>query len=437
MARAWIKDRWLSKDAPPSVKRLLNSAAGHPERVADRIPDIYKLANYGRGKRWVVCWYENQDGVRRERNKSFERKADAEKARTAIEDDQYAGRYINEEDKRRLFSAASDEWIASLHSARDSSVKQYEDLLRTYVLPQWGETALMDISETMVNEWIQALRDCSAPHEFKVKRKPKPPTPKYLNQLVNVTFGGVLRYSLRRGWLRANPMENVRVSRRDDDPEREARRKVFLTYEQVEALADAAAQFRDGGRDAAMIRLMAYVGTRPGETYALRKGDVDLERRRLTVSRSLTKDREGNWKIGATKTGRTRTVPIPDFLADVLKPLVTGEPDDYLFPARGGGFLRPENWRGRAFDRATKLAKLDKIKGLRPHSLRHTYASLAIAAGCDVRTLADILGHADVTMTLNEYAGLWPDRLDEVADKLAANRTAAKAAAKTAAANQG
>ena len=55
------------------------------------------------------------------------------------------------------------------------------------------------------------------------------------------------------------------------------------------------------------------------------------------------------------------------------------------------------------------------VKGLRIHSLRHTYASFAIGAGCDVKTLQSIMGHASATETLNTYAELWPDRIDEVA----------------------
>ncbi|MBT1167005.1 tyrosine-type recombinase/integrase [Bifidobacterium simiarum] len=421
MAKAWIKDTWLRQDAPANVKRLVNSAADNPGRVVGRIPAEWRLAKFGRGRRWVLCWYELVDGRRVERNRSFATKTEAERARTAISDDQYSGRYVNVEDRGRTFGEAASEWRASQHSVRQSTGRNYDDVLRMYVNPRWRGVRLMDIDETAVNEWVQALKDCRAPYSFVNGKKPSTPAPKYLNTIVNVVFGGVIRYAVRRGWLVRDPMADVHVPRDDGDPEREARRKVFLTYDQVELLADKAGLF--DARDAAMIRFMAYVGTRPGETYAMRVGDVDFDGLRVNVVRSLTKDSGGNWMIGGTKTGRPRKVALPAFLADELKRLVKGrDAGEYLFPARGGGFLRPENWRGRVFDRAVRLAGLDGVEGLRPHSLRHTFASLAIAAGCDVRTLAAALGHADVTMTLNEYAGLWPDRLDEVADAMARNR---------------
>lgn len=56
-------------------------------------------------------------------------------------------------------------------------------------------------------------------------------------------------------------------------------------------------------------------------------------------------------------------------------------------------------------------------EGVNIHSLRHTYASIAIACGADVKTLQKQLGHATASITLDVYAGLWPERLNEVASR--------------------
>ncbi len=92
-----------------------------------------------------------------------------------------------------------------------------------------------------------------------------------------------------------------------------------------------------------------------------------------------------------------------------------------MFTTKRGLSLRANNWRLREFDAAVKQAGLD-IEGLTPHKLRHTAASLAIAAGADVKVVQQMLGHADAAMTLNIYGHLFPDRLDEVADTLDAQR---------------
>jgi site-specific recombinase XerD len=90
-------------------------------------------------------------------------------------------------------------------------------------------------------------------------------------------------------------------------------------------------------------------------------------------------------------------------------------PGDLLFTAPEGGVLRNTNFRPRVFDPAAEKAGLP---GLTPHELRHTAASLAIAAGANVKAVQHMLGHASAAMTLDIYAGLFPDDLDTVASQL-------------------
>ena len=80
-----------------------------------------------------------------------------------------------------------------------------------------------------------------------------------------------------------------------------------------------------------------------------------------------------------------------------------------------GDVLRASNFRRDAFTPAARQVGLD---GLVPHTLRHTAASLAIAAGADVKVVQQMLGHKSATMTLDLYGHLFNDRLDEVAEAL-------------------
>jgi integrase len=109
-------------------------------------------------------------------------------------------------------------------------------------------------------------------------------------------------------------------------------------------------------------------------------------------------------------------VPIPRFLADELAVQLAGKaPGDLLFTAPEGGVLRNTNFRPRFFD---PIAEKAGLPGLTPHELRHTAASLAIAAGANVKAVQQMLGHASAAMTLDTYAGLFADDLDTVADQL-------------------
>jgi integrase len=127
---------------------------------------------------------------------------------------------------------------------------------------------------------------------------------------------------------------------------------------------------------------------------------------------------------GTPKGHERRSVPIPRFLVDDLARHVADRaPGDLVFTGMKGGALRAQVFRHAAFNAA---AEAIGAEGLHPHELRHTAASLAIAAGADVKVVQQMLGHKSATMTLDLYGHLFPDRLDEVADAL---DTAARAIA--------
>lgn len=149
---------------------------------------------------------------------------------------------------------------------------------------------------------------------------------------------------------------------------------------------------------------------------ALRVRRIDFLLRRAMIAESVTL--VGSAQVWGTPKGHERReVPIPRFLVDQLAEHVRGKgPDDLVFAGvRGGGALRAPIFRHAAFDRA---AEAIGIPGLHPHELRHTAASLAIAAGADVKVVQKMLGHKSATMTLDQYGHLFDDRLDEVADRL-------------------
>jgi integrase len=153
--------------------------------------------------------------------------------------------------------------------------------------------------------------------------------------------------------------------------------------------------------------------------------DVDPLRRRLNVARSVT-EVAGRMVFGEPKSHHARSVPVPRGLAEELAAAcVRKRPDDLIFTAPEGGVLMLRNWRRRVFEPAAQVAGLD---GLTPHGLRHTAASLAVAAGANVKAVQRMLGHASAVMTLDVYAGLFDDDLDAVADRLGAAADAASGA---------
>jgi integrase len=191
-----------------------------------------------------------------------------------------------------------------------------------------------------------------------------------------------------------------------------------LTHDQDSSLAAAAGPY------ALHVLFLAYTGLRWGEFAALRVKHVDLLRRRVSVVESAS-EIGGVIVFGPTKNHQRRAVVLPRLLIDPLAAHIDGkDPEDFVFPAPGGGVLRNSNFRHRVLTPAARAAGFD---GLSAHDLRHTATSLAIAAGANVKVVQQMLGHASAAMTLDVYAGLFGDDLDSVADSLdaAARRSGA------------
>ena len=166
----------------------------------------------------------------------------------------------------------------------------------------------------------------------------------------------------------------------------------------------------------------------------LRVKRLDFQRRRAVIAETVVRV-SGRPEWGPTKGHERREVALPRFLIAPLAELVEAEqPDDLVFPDASGQPLRSQTFQRSVLTPASVELKLcdftDReeqrpVKVLHPHELRHTAASLAIAAGADITVVQSMLGHKSATMTLDQYGHLFGDRLDTVADAVEAARTSA------------
>jgi integrase len=139
----------------------------------------------------------------------------------------------------------------------------------------------------------------------------------------------------------------------------------------------------------------------------------------VNVLRSVVES--GGLVWGTPKTWERRSVPFPAVLVNELAELMRGkERDDLVLTDQRGGVLRNSNWRVRVFRPA--VAKCQAADGtfptITPHDLRHTAVSLAVSVGANVKAVQRMVGHANASMTLDTYADLFDEDLDDVADRL-------------------
>lgn len=148
-----------------------------------------------------------------------------------------------------------------------------------------------------------------------------------------------------------------------------------------------------------------YSGIRIGELCALQWKDIDFKNNKLMISKTIQrvyiKDKDKNISKIIITTPKTknanREIPINKDFIELLKPLKKDK-DNYIL-SNNDKYIEPRTYR-KYFN---KILNELKIKHFNFHSLRHTFATNCISLGCDYKTVSELLGHANVNITLNLY----------------------------------
>ena len=208
------------------------------------------------------------------------------------------------------------------------------------------------------------------------------------------------RFLLREGLVEADPAAYV------ESPRTGRKLPGVLQEHQVEALlAQPDTGEPLGLRDAAMLELMYATGLRVSELVGLKEADVNLE---------------AGYLIAYGKGKKERVVPVGERALDILKnylssskPVMAGEKrSPYLFLSRRGGPMTRNNF----WIRVKLYARLARLGEVTPHMLRHSFASHLLNGGADLRSVQQMLGHADISTT-QIYTHLMDKQLREQYDK--------------------
>ncbi len=167
----------------------------------------------------------------------------------------------------------------------------------------------------------------------------------------------------------------------------------------------------------------------PGEVFGLRWDlDVDMQHRTVRVGGQAVK---GHREPTKTKA-RRRELAMPDdvhaALSEHRKRLLSEglRSSTYVFPNQSGEFQSPRNFVRDSFDVVVARAG---VRRLRPYDMRHTFATLALAAGVHIKTVSRMLGHASEVETLRTYSHFIPSQIENANAQLAAYRTRPRTAA--------
>ncbi len=290
---------------------------------------------------------------------------------------------------RTKLGAVSDAWFKESEAfLKESTVAKYRDYLRCYICPRFSNTDMADISDEMLSTFCVSLLEKGGASNQGLSTKTVSEIFRVMKQLRKFAVLRKITVGYAANGLgikqKAKPLRVFSPSER----------------EKLHAYLDESQNRRHLG-----ILLCLSTGIRLGELCALTWDDISLEEKKLYVRRTLQRIRRFAGDGAKTKIVVTppksdcsiRTIPLPDKLCSALAP--TWQPGAFFLTGDTEKFVEPRTMQNHF---KAVLATIG-IADANFHALRHTFATQCVEADFDVKCLSELLGHSDVSITLNRY----------------------------------
>ncbi len=292
-----------------------------------------------------------------------------------------------------------NEWLTHYikPSSKQRTFEQYSKVAQIHILPYLGDIELTDLTPFVLQKFITDLTTNGN------KRTGKGLSPNFVKTILSVIQNS-LKTAHLVGYLpeySANKIKRPKIVEKQVD--------CFSIQEQKKIEEAALSAKKDKYRG---IVLCLYTGLRIGELLALTWNDIDFEKSILSVTKTCHDGNENGKHIRIIDTPKTensrRQIPLSKTLVKMLKVMKKKSKCEFVIAdGEKPVFIRSYQ---RMFELLLKKLKLPH-KGF--HSLRHTFATRALECGMDVKSLSEILGHKNATITLNRYAhSLWEHKAE-------------------------
>jgi integrase len=252
----------------------------------------------------------------------------------------------------------------------------YESYLSVWIIPRWGNHRLDQVKSVAVEDWLRSIQRAKG-------------TKAKIRNIMSALFTHAMRYE----WTDRNPMQLVRQSaKRERIPD-------VLELHELQILLESLSP-----RERTLALLDAATGLRVSELLALKWDDVDFKNLEIRVTESI-------WHqvLGVCKTeGSARPVPMDSYMADDLQQwrriCLYPMESDWVFASprmMGKQPYWPDNLMKRHIKPAARRVGINKNIGW--HTFRHSFGTLLKANGEDVKTVQELLRHANSRITLDVY----------------------------------
>jgi len=318
------------------------------------------------------------------------------------------------EPRRISFSDWTKEWLDVYHKplVRGSTYINACVRWENHIAPYWRKVQLKDVRQETLQKYFNEKAEKYSPSTCAMFRD---------------TIKGALEKAVELGYIPNNPANKVKI------PARNYAEKRIFSVEEQKRYEQIVIKDLEYNYNSTIFLLMLCTGLRSGEALGMQIDDIDFENRELTVNRTvgvIPKTGGGvRFYVNTpkTKAGR-RTIPLSSKVAALLQMQIdkrnelvnhlrerweergqTTEYADagYLYLTIQGNIINRANLDNK---QDVLLSRSDISPRVTLHGLRHTFATRWLEAGLDVRSLAEILGHTDVKMTLNIYTHALPEQ---------------------------
>lgn len=280
-------------------------------------------------------------------------------------------------------------WLSDMSGTlKASSVNKYDDLLRCYILPEFGETEFSEITNQNIIDFTSALL-------LKGGVKQQGLAPSTVAEIVSA-MNSIRVYALRRECAVSFSPECVNIKR----DQKEIR---VFSLEEEACLLDYLQDNMD--LIALGIVLCFFTGIRVGELCALKWDDFSISEKKMHVNKTMQRIRVDGLEKRKTAVQifepksacSIRTIPLPGVIVELLEEFYT--PGTFLLTCDKKRFVEPRTMQNRF----KAILSSSSISDANFHAIRHTFATRCIEMGFDVKSLSEILGHASVSITMNRY----------------------------------
>ena len=287
---------------------------------------------------------------------------------------------------------------------RTATANRYELMINVYTIPRIGNIKLSKLTGHDLQKLYKDLMENGRIHRGKNAVAGLSSTTVHsLHLMLHCAFQRAVKERL----ISRNPTEDCIAPK-----VRKVEMKI-LPPEDMKAYLQAA----DRHGVLPMFYLELVSGLRKGELVALRWSDLNVETRTISISKQYVRNPDGSLALSEPKTETSiRQVSIPQTAVDLLKGEHAKHPDSkYMFPSPlTGGMYHPDS----VVNIHKKLLKAAGLDHIRFHDLRHTFATMALQNGVDVKTVSAMLGHYDAGFTLRSYTHATRQMQDSAAEKM-------------------